>query len=135
MVEAEARCAKRLELRTNFPRQPAADPRQEEEPQAGAHQVAVEFAVTADEPGNLSGREHRAPVDQDEMQPDPQLRQAAGARHRVGRGRAADHQARRRQDAAPMRLLDRLVDRNVEPEIVGADDQAPQPAISRRRRN
>ena len=48
---------------------------------------------------------------------------------------ARDHQAGGRQNAVPVRLLDRLVDGGIEPEIVGADDQAPQLAISRLRRN
>jgi hypothetical protein len=35
----------------------------------------------------------------------------------------------------PVRFLNGLVDGRVEPEIVGADDQPPQLAISRLRRN
>ena len=65
-----------------------------------------------------------------------------GARHRIRRGGGANHQARRRENTLPVRLLDRVVDRWVEAEIVGADDKAlcrgrrlPQPGISRCRRN
>jgi len=58
-----------------------------------------------------------------------------GARHGVSRGEAADHKTRGRQNAAPVRFLDSFVDGGVEPEIVGADDQASQLAISRLRRN
>jgi hypothetical protein len=68
------------------------------------------------------------------MESDSQPRQQPGARHRIRRCRRADHQAGGRQDPVPMRLLDSFVDRRVEPEIVGADDQPPQPAISRLRR-
>jgi len=57
------------------------------------------------------------------------------AGHRIARGRASDHQARGRQDPVAVCLFDRLVDRNVEAKIVGADDQLPQLAISRLRRN
>ena len=56
-------------------------------------------------------------------------------RHRISCSRAADHQARGRQNAMQVRLFDSLVDGKVEPEIVRTDDQAPQLAISRLRRN
>jgi hypothetical protein len=56
------------------------------------------------------------------MQTDPQVRQATGAHHGVSRGGGADHQARGRQNAAPVRFLDSLVDGGIEPEIVRADD-------------
>ena len=135
MVELEAGRAKRLELRANLPRRLTPDVREEEAPQPGPNDVAVELAVTADEPRDCARRRYRAPVDEDEMKSDAQVGQAAGTRYGVGRGRRPDHQARGRQYAAPMRLLDRLVDGDVEPEIVGADNEPPQPAISRWRRN
>jgi hypothetical protein len=69
------------------------------------------------------------------MQADAKLRQPAGAGHCIGRRLATDHQARGRQDPMPMRFFDGLVDGKIEPEIVRADDQAPQLAISRLRRN
>jgi hypothetical protein len=75
------------------------------------------------------------PIDEHQMQADPQIWQATGARHGVSRGGGTDHQARGRQDAAPVRLLDSFVDGGIEPEIVRADDQAFQLAISRLRRN
>ena len=75
------------------------------------------------------------PIDEHQMQADPQIWQPTGARHGVSRGGGADHQARGRQNAAPVRLLDSFVDGGIEPEIVGADDQAFQLAISRLRRN
>ncbi len=56
-------------------------------------------------------------------------------RHGIGGGSAADHQARGRQNAVPMALLNSLIDGGIEPEIVRTDDQAPQLAISRLRRN
>jgi hypothetical protein len=69
------------------------------------------------------------------MQPDPQIWQAAGAGCRVSHGRRADHQARGRQNTVPVGLFDSFVDGGIEPEIVCADDQTSQLAISRRRRN
>ena len=74
-------------------------------------------------------------IDEHQMQADPQVRQATGTGYRVGDGGGADHQARGRQNAVPVGLLDSFVDGGVEPEIVGADDQVPQLAISRLRRN
>jgi hypothetical protein len=75
------------------------------------------------------------PIHKDEMQAETQPRQSAGARDGVGRRTTRDHQARRRQDAVPVRFLDSLVDGKVKPKIVRADDQAPQLAISRLRKN
>ena len=69
------------------------------------------------------------------MQADPQIRQSMGARDGVSRSGGAHHQARSRQNPAPVRFLDSFVDGGIEPEIVGADDQASQLAISRLRRN
>jgi hypothetical protein len=68
------------------------------------------------------------------MKANAQARQPPGARHRVGRRRGGDHQTGGRKNAVPMRLLDSLIDRRVEPEIVSANNQAPQLAISRLRR-
>ena len=75
------------------------------------------------------------PVDENEMQADPQIRQPTSARHGVSHRGGCDHQARSRKNTVPVRLLDGLVDRRIEPEIIRADDQAPQLAISRLRRN
>ena len=69
------------------------------------------------------------------MQTDVKLGQSARTRHRIGRSIPPDHQARGGEDPVSMRLFDRLVDCRVVPEIVGADDQLPQLAISRLRKN
>jgi hypothetical protein len=74
-------------------------------------------------------------VDQDQMQADVQIWTPAGACHCIGGSSASDHQARGRKDSVPMCFLDGLVDGRVDPEIVGADNQPPQLAISRLRRN
>ena len=75
------------------------------------------------------------PIDEHQMQADPQIWKATRARHGVSRGGGADHQARGRQNAALVRLLDSFVDGGIEPEIVRADNQAFQLAISRLRKN
>jgi hypothetical protein len=45
-----------------------------------------------------------------------------GTGYCIGRRRTAYHQARGRQDPVAMRFFDSLIDRRIEPEIVGADD-------------
>ncbi len=57
------------------------------------------------------------------MQANTQPRQPPRSIDSVGRGRAADHETCRRQDAAPKCLLNSLVDGEVEAEVVGADNQ------------
>jgi hypothetical protein len=70
------------------------------------------------------------------MQPDPEPRQTARARHGIGGGGCAHHQAGAGQEAVAACLLDRFVDRVIESEIVGADDETPpQCASSLSRRN
>jgi hypothetical protein len=69
------------------------------------------------------------------MQADSQIRHTTRAGHSLGRGRRADHQARGRQNAVPVRFLYSFVDRGIEAEIVRADNQASQLAISLLRKN
>jgi hypothetical protein len=126
---------KRLELRADLHRELTANPGQSKKPNAGAAHIRIETAVPAHQTGDFGTRERRMPVDDHQMQADPQVRQATGTGYRVGDGGGADHQARGRQNAVPVGLRDSFVDGGVQPEIVGADDQAPQFAISRLRRN
>jgi hypothetical protein len=135
MVEKQPRGAKCLELRTDLHRELTTSPRQSKKPNAGAAHIRIETAVTAHQSGDFGARKSRIPIDEHQMQANPQFRQATGARDGVRRGGRADHQARGRQNAAPVRFLDSFVDGGIEPEIVRADDQASQLAISRLRRN
>jgi hypothetical protein len=135
MVEPQAGRMKRLELRADLHRELTANPGQSKKSNAGAAHVRIEPAVPAHQTGDFGARKARMPIDEYQMQADPQIRQAAGPRHGVSRGGGADHQARGRQNAAPVRFLDSFVDGGIEPEIVCADDQAFQLAISRLRRN
>jgi hypothetical protein len=79
-------------------------------------------------------RQHRLAVDQHDMQPDAQAGHEARALHRIRGGRRGDHQAGARKHTIPMGRLDRIVHRNVQAEIVGADDDSPQLASCRSRR-
>jgi hypothetical protein len=135
MVEMQAGRAKCLELRADFRRELTANPRQSKKSNAGAAHIRIETAVPPHQTGDFGARERRTPIDEHQMQADPQIRQATGARHGVSRGGRADHQARGRQNAVPVRFFDGFVDGGIEPEIVRADDQASQLAISRLRRN
>jgi len=135
MVEKQAGRVKRLELRADLHRELTAHPRQSKKPNAGAAHIRIETAVPAHQTGDFGARKRRKPINEHQMQANPQVRQATGARDGVSRGGRADHKARGRQNAALVRFLDSFVDGGVEPEIVGADDQASQLAISRLRRN
>ena len=77
---------------------------------AEPRQVGAEVSGRVDEIGQLLRRQHRPAVDQHEMQPDAQARQAPRARDRVRRGGAGDHQACRREDAAGVRGFDGFID-------------------------
>jgi hypothetical protein len=135
MVEKQAGRSKCLKLRADLHRELTANPGQSKKPNAGAAHIRIETAVPAHQTGDFGARKGRKPIDEHQMQADPQVRQATGTGYRVGDGRGADHQARGRQNAAQMGFLDSFVDGGVEPEIVCADDQTSQPAISRLRRN
>ena len=69
------------------------------------------------------------------MQTDAEFGQSMGPGYRIGCCRGPNHQARSRQDPVPMCLFDGLVDARVQAEIVRTDDEPPQLAISRLRRN
>ena len=115
MVEREPGCAERLELRTDLAPELARGPTAERKTETRRAPCSGRSAIAAQEPGDLAIRQHMTAVDQHEMQADTQPRQAARARHRVGRGGGADHQAGGGQDAVPVRLFDRLVDRGSSP--------------------
>jgi hypothetical protein len=135
MVELQTGGSKRLKLPPDFHRELASNSRQKEKSGRCMYHAPVELALTTGEAADLHVRQDGMPVDENEMQADPQIRQPTGARDGVSHRRGCNHQARGRKNTVPVCLLDGLVDRRVEPEIVRADDQAPQLAISRLRRN
>ena len=124
MVERETGGAERLELGADFRGQLAPDARAKENRKPARDLIVVEAGRRRRPAGRVSaGGNIGCAVDQHEMQPDPQPRQTARPHHGVGGGRRRDHQARAGQDAVAVGPLDRLVDGDVAPEIVGADDQ------------
>ena len=91
MVELQTSCAKRLELRPDLCPKFASNSRHKEEPNCGARHIRVELTVPADEAGNLVSRQNGTPVDENQMQANPQIGQPMRTRHCIGGGRAADH--------------------------------------------
>jgi hypothetical protein len=134
VVERQTGRAKGFELGADFAGELLPDGGPQRDAKRSAAETAVEFAVGAHETPARLGRE-RAPVDENEMQADGESRQTPRPGRGIGRGGRPDHQARRRQNAAAMGLFDGLVDGGVAAEIIRADDQMLQLAISRRRRN
>ena len=124
MIEFEPGRAKSLVLGAYLLRQLPPDIRQKEKAKAGAGHIGMEVSVDSDQSRNFLERRHRAPVDQHDVQADMQLRHQLRPDYSIRcRGRA-NHQARRRQNAVPMPLLDRFVNCGIEAEIVGANNQA-----------
>jgi len=126
MIEKQAGGAKCLELRADLRCELTANLWQSEKPHAGSAHIRVEAAVPAHQTGNFGAGKGRKPINEHQMQADPQVRQATGTSYRIGDGWSADHQARGRQKSVPVSLFDSCVDGGIEPEIVRADDQAPQ---------
>jgi hypothetical protein len=91
VVELQTSCAKCLELRPDLCPKFASNSRHKEEPNCGARHIRVELTVPADEAGNLVSWQNGTPVDENQMQSDPQVGQPMRTRHRVGGGSAADH--------------------------------------------
>jgi hypothetical protein len=135
VVERQTGCAERFELRADLARKLAADVREDKKSDPGSGHVAVEFTLLADELRDLELGQNWMTVDQVQVEADTKFGHTTSAGHRIGCCRAPDHQTRGRQDPVAMSLFDGLVDRRVEPKIVSANDQPPQPAISRLRRN
>ncbi len=140
MIEFEAGRGKGRELGADLGREPSPHSRHEKKSQRRAQLIAVEFAGLGYQVSEFCGRHYRNAIDQHEMEPDLQPGKALCPRHGVGGGRRRHHQAGAGQDAVAVCLFDRLVDRDITPEIIRADNQAPacgpgQLAISRWRRN
>jgi len=109
VVEREAGCSKRCELRPDLGRELAANAREDRQSDAGARHVPVELAVSAEELRDLHLGQNRVTFGQVQMQADPEFRQTMGAAYRIGRRLAPHHQARGRQDPVSMRLFNGLV--------------------------
>jgi hypothetical protein len=134
VIQGQTGCLKGRELCSDFRFELATHSRNEEEPDPGSSHVGVE-PCAADEIGYFALRQQRAAVHQDQVQADAKPGQTVGAVHRIGRGLPRNHQTGGGQDAVSMGFFDCLVDRRIETEIIGTDDQALQLAISRLRKN
>ena len=119
VVERQPGRAKRLELRFDLGCELPPDARAEAMSSPTRAMSARNRPCASTRSGTLSRRQRRPALDQHEMQPDAQARQPPRPRDRVGRGGRRRHQARGRQNAVAMRLLDGLVDLGREAEIVG----------------
>ena len=91
VVEREAGGAKRFELGADFPRQLLPHLWQKKEPDTGASQIPLEFAISANQRWDFGGGRYRASVDQHEVQSNSQPGHKPGPRHRVRRRWRADH--------------------------------------------
>ena len=134
VVERQTGGAKRRELRVDLRGELATHPRASEYVDADLHQVSAQPPIPIHEIRDALGRQRRKPVDQYQVQTDPQGRQAARHGDRLGRGASAHHQAGGRENAALMRDLDGLIDLRRKAEVVGRDDQRYQCGASRRSR-
>jgi hypothetical protein len=134
VVERQPRRPKGFELGGNFRADLPPHGSERNAADAQAYERVGQSPGGVDEGRNLRRWQDRIAVDQNNVKPDAQARQCARAFDGVGCRRGADHQARRAENAAPVRLFDRGVDRFAEPEIVRRNRQPIQWADSRRSR-
>ena len=130
MVERETGRAKRLELGADFRGEPGPDAGREEKAEAGAELISVEPSVLPHQRSRvLRGGNTGAPSIRTRCSPT----RSPGRRRALITASAAAGAATIRlaqvEDAVAVRSLDRLVDGDVAPEIVGADDQPPRVAF------
>jgi hypothetical protein len=123
-------CELRLDLRCELP--PRLGPR--ENLKTKPRHAGAKPAGAVDQIWHLLSRQRRPAIDQHDMEPDPQPRQAARSLNRIRRRGARDHHTCCCQDTVAMRNFDGLVDLRRQPEIVSRDDEALQSAASRRSR-
>jgi len=135
VIEPQPGRAKRFELRAYLDGELAANPRQKKEPHTGARHIPIEPALFADQIAHFVSRQDGNAINEVEVQPHREPRQAPRPHDGITHCRTADHQAGGRQNTVPVSLFDGLVDGGIEPEIVRTDDQVLQLVISRLRRN
>jgi hypothetical protein len=131
MIEPQPGRTKRFELRSYLRGELTTNPRQKKEAQSGARHIPIEPAFFADQITHLALRKDGKAIDKIEVQPNPEAWQTSRPDYCITGCRTCDHQAGDRQNAVAMGLFDGFVDGGIEPEIVRADDQALQLAISR----
>lgn len=123
MIERETGLEELLQLRANFRLQLLSCRRTEEEIDTRAHEAGRESPVRLNEVGDAFRRENGSATDDNHVQAYPERGQAVRALDRIGRRRRAYHQARRGKDSLPMRMFDRLIDRDAETEVVARHDE------------
>src|SRR5262249_21762800 len=85
-------------------------PRIERDLRAIKRQVVAEISFVVDQAGYFTARADRHAISENDMQPDAEVRQPPRPLEGVGGSSAADHEACRAQDAAPMGFLDGGID-------------------------
>ena len=84
-------------------------------------------AVPAEEARHLARRRQRALPDQRQVRPDVELRPRPQALHGVVEGAPVGGDAHRGHDAVLVGVQRAAVERGMEPDVVGGDDEAPHP--------
>ena len=131
VIERQPRGAVGIELRGDFHSHLPPERRTKGNLRPIDGKIIAQPSAVADKSRNICRIDRRLAIDQNDVQPDAQVRQAPRSLDCVGCGRAADHQARSAEYAAAVRFLDGGVNRLAQPEIVRRDDQAIQCASSR----
>src|ERR1700733_2169877 len=134
VIERQSGGAVGVELRGDFGADLPPDTRSNDAADAVADEIVAQTPRGTVERWNLRARGERIVIDQNDVKPDAQPRQFTRASDGVGRGRSADHETCGAENAAPVRLFDRGIDRFAEPEIVRRYRQPIQCADSRRSR-
>jgi hypothetical protein len=124
VIERQAGCSERGELSLYLGRKLPPRGRRGEDLEAHANEVSAEPPVAVDQRRQPFRRQHGTPLNQHDMETDPERRQRPRPPHRISDGLASDHQARCSDDALTMRPLDCLVDLDSGTEIVGGDNKA-----------
>ena len=136
VIERQAGRGESIELRRDFRRELFAHFRAQEDLRAERRHVTAQPSIAVDEVREVRGRKRGTSVDEREVQPDSQRREAARALDRVGDRRPAHHQARSAQNPPGVGKLDGAIDLRRQAEVVGGDDQRLQCALCcRSRRN
>ena len=119
VVERQSGRAIGLKLRGDFGANLPPHRRSNHATDAVADEIIAQAPRRIDQRRNLRARRHRIVIDENDVKSDAQPGQRTRASNGIGRGRCADHQACRAENAAPVRLFNRGIDRFAEPEIVG----------------
>ena len=134
VVKLQSGGSEDFELRINFICDLPAHRRVDKYPDAGRNYIVTKAAGLVDQIGHARGRQHRASVGQNDVQPDLQRTQPPRSIDCVGGGGRPDHETGRRQDAVPVSRLNRLVNFERKTEVVGRYNQLLQCATPRRSR-